>query len=225
MERFIDSSFDLDLTADEFLTKLRISEDDADDFLSVFGDIMGALKPVLYYGKEKVESNDGRNVVIGGTTFSGRVLSVNLSGVDTVYPYIMTSGREAYTLSKSYDDDLFKFWANSICETALKRAQLQGLARLTERAGGERLYSINPGSLSDWPVSQQRPLFDLLGNVYESCGVELTDSFLMIPIKTVSGIWFHSDTHYENCMLCPREGCVGRRAKFDADLFKKTFGE
>ncbi len=225
MERFIETSFDLNLTSDEFIARLHISEDDKDDFLDVFNDIKNALKPVLYYGKAYVESNDGRNVVIDGTLFTGRVLSVNLSGVETVYPYIMTSGREAYTLSKSYNDDLFNYWANSICETALKRAQAQGLKRLTELVGDKQLYSINPGSLSDWPVSQQKPLFELLGNVYESCGVELTDSFLMIPIKTVSGIWFQSETHYENCMLCPREGCMGRRAKFDAELFKKTFGE
>ncbi len=43
----------------------------------------------------------------------------------------------------------------------------------------------SPGYCS-WPVSDQQKLFALLGE--HTCGVKLTDSSLMLPIKSVSGI-------------------------------------
>jgi len=38
-----------------------------------------------------------------------------------------------------------------------------------------------------------------------------------VPLKSGSGIWFPSESHYENCMLCPRTDCPNRRAPYDAD--------
>lgn len=39
----------------------------------------------------------------------------------------------------------------------------------------------------DWPLTQQQPLFTLLGDPEASIGVQLTDSLLMIPNKSLSG--------------------------------------
>ena len=71
---------------------------------------------------------------------------------------------------------------------------------------------MNPGPLKDWPLGEQRQLFFLFGDVKQAIGVELTESFLMYPVKSVSGIIFPTEVNYENCQLCPRENCPGRRA-------------
>ena len=81
---------------------------------------------------------------------------------------------------------------------------------------------MNPGSLPDWPISQQRPLFDLVGKAAE-IGVHLTDSYLMRPLKSVSGILFATDVTYENCQLCPVERCPNRRAPYDPTLFDRKY--
>jgi hypothetical protein len=40
----------------------------------------------------------------------------------------------------------------------------------------------------------------------------------MLPTKSVSGIFFPTETSYENCQLCPRENCPNRRAEYNKAL-------
>ncbi len=82
---------------------------------------------------------------------------------------------------------------------------------------------MNPGSLDDWPLAEQRQLFSVFGDVKKLIGVELTDSFLMVPIKSVSGVVFPTEHRFESCQLCQREGCPNRRAKYDPRLWKKRY--
>ena len=79
---------------------------------------------------------------------------------------------------------------------------------------------MNPGSLEDWPLSGQSDLFKLLNNQGNTIGVELTDSMLMIPNRTVSGIRFVSEDGYSNCELCPRDNCTHRKKPYIPDLMK-----
>jgi hypothetical protein len=53
--------------------------------------------------------------------------------------------------------------------------------------------------------------------------VELTDSFLMVPNKSVSGLRFPTETSVENCQLCPREVCPGRRTPYDPKLYEQRY--
>ena len=80
---------------------------------------------------------------------------------------------------------------------------------------------MNPGSgdVDIWPIEQQRELFSLFGDVKALIGVTLTDSFLMIPNKTVSGVFYPTEVDFVTCQLCHRERCPNRRAPFDAHLW------
>ncbi|MGE5222062.1 MAG: vitamin B12 dependent-methionine synthase activation domain-containing protein, partial [Omnitrophica WOR_2 bacterium] len=86
-----------------------------------------------------------------------------------------------------------------------------------------KLAAMNPGSLEDWPLSEQNSLFALLGDVTETTGVRLTDSMLMQPTKSVSGIYFTSAEGFASCQLCPRQACPNRRATYDPDLFQQKY--
>ena len=74
---------------------------------------------------------------------------------------------------------------------------------------------MSPGSLEDWPIQEQLPLFALLGEAPAAIGVRLTESLLMLPGKSVSGIFFPSASTFFSCRLCPRERCEGRKARYD----------
>jgi hypothetical protein len=82
---------------------------------------------------------------------------------------------------------------------------------------------MNPGSLDDWPLSEQITLFQLLGNPLEAIGVDLTESMLMIPNQSVSGIRFETEENFTSCQLCPREICAYREAPFDRKLFEEKY--
>lgn len=213
------------ITPEEAAKTLRVHEDDYDEFLDIYNEIVPLLSPAMYFGAEEIRSNDGRKVVIGDQTFESRILAVNIRDLKKVYPYVVTSGRAAYDRAMAYDDSLSSFWAHGICELALRSAMTAGFEQVKARLGVSALNAMNPGSLSDFPISEQKPLFDLLKNVEEECGVTLTDTYLMIPVKSGSGIWFESDKHYANCMMCPRVNCPNRRADYREDMFEAEYAQ
>lgn len=225
MNRWILNDLPWHVDLDDAMKRLRIPEDDADDFVSMFHTIVRKIHPVFYFGRETVESNDGHRVVIGGQTFVSRVLAVNLKNMTDVYPYVVTSGREAYEYARSIDDEFIEFWAHQVCEMALTSFRVDALKAVKQQTGLQNLSSMNPGSIASWPIDQQRPLFDLLGSVYENTGVELTPSYLMVPVKSGSGILFPTEKHFANCMLCPRDDCPNRRAPFDPNKFAAEYGD
>ena len=77
------------------------------------------------------------------------------------------------------------------------------------------------GSADIWPITQQKELFSIFGNVQDLIGVKLTDKYLMIPLKSISGIFFQTETTFVTCQLCPREACIRRRAPYSPDLVRK----
>ncbi|MBN1902577.1 hypothetical protein JW926_14730 [Candidatus Sumerlaeota bacterium] len=112
-------------------------------------------------------------------------------------------------------------WQGSVTSNP---AGMKGLNRqMEERHLLGKSASMSPGSLKDWPLEEQIPLFSLLGDTRESIGVSLTESLLMTPTKTISGIWFATEESFESCQLCPREECPARRAPYDKDLYEKKY--
>ena len=61
------------------------------------------------------------------------------------------------------------------------------------------------------------------GQYDDAIGVRLTETMLMVPNKSVSGFQFPTDVAFESCELCPREGCPGRRAIYNPELFDSHY--
>jgi hypothetical protein len=180
-------------------------------------------RPKAVYRVVRVETRGDDFVVVDGTRLTSRVLQVNLAGVHRAFVYIATCGVELETWARSLEAPLDRFQAEAIATMALMAAR-QGLVEHLEqvfRPG--RLGEMNPGSLQDWPLSEQRPIFDLLGDPEASIGVQLLDSCLMSPTKTTSGLLFSTEDGFYNCQLCPMEDCPGRRAPYDAGLYDRKY--
>ncbi len=163
-------------------------------------------------------SPEGCRIVIGGQSFESSLLLENLKDVPVAYPFVVTCGREIAEWAGGMTDPLLRFWADGISELAMQAARTSLMDHLRSAHGLGKASTMNPGSLAEWPLSQQVPLFRAIGDVEDLIGVTLTESFLMLPVKSVSGIRFPSKTNYENCMLCPREPCARRRAPYNPDL-------
>jgi hypothetical protein len=80
---------------------------------------------------------------------------------------------------------------------------------------------MSPGSLMDWPLEEQKPLFSLLKGAEKLIGVRLTENLLMIPRKSVSGIFFPTEVTFLSCQLCRREKCEWRKARYNEGLAKQ----
>jgi len=177
-----------------------------------------ALYRVAYISSK---SNDG--VVVEGVCLSSRVLRVNLEHAHRLFPYLATCGTELDDWSQTKEDVLLQYWAEEIKLMALRAAQRALNAHLMAHHAPGKTSTMSPGRVPYWPLTQQRQLFELLGNTEDAIGVRLTGSCLMVPNKSISGIRFPTEESFETCQLCPREGCPGRKAPYDAGLYDRRY--
>lgn len=189
-------------------------------------------RPRAFYKLATVQERQGDAVVIAASSgtamparFESRALRMNLDAVDQVFPYVATCGRELDAIPLAPGDIFGQFCRDTIKEMALWSALARLHEHLTEAYGLQRLASMNPGSgeASVWPIEQQRELFGFLGDVERAIGVVLSESCLMVPNKSVSGIYYPSQDGFESCQLCRQEQCPERRAEFDPRLWDRMF--
>ncbi|HNQ35125.1 MAG TPA: vitamin B12 dependent-methionine synthase activation domain-containing protein [bacterium] len=205
--------------------KLNIAGD-GEDFESLerlIAEAEAAGAPRAAYRVSYLDERHDEEVIIDRQRFRSRVLSVNLEKAHRVFPYVVTCGPELEDWSKRQSDPLFAYFADYIKQAALAASRKFAFGYIKETYRLSKFSTMAPGSLADWPIQEQRPLFDLLGPVRETTGVVLTESFLMLPTKSVSGILFPTGSSFASCMLCPREHCVGRSAPYDEKLYAEKY--
>jgi hypothetical protein len=208
--------FDLDVPA--LLKKLRIEGKPGFEArcTRLAREAVRLARPKAAYRLASVEAKGEGTVVVDGVTLTSRVLRTNLADVHRVFPFVVTCGTELAEWAESIDEMLEAFWADTIMEEALDAAFDAVTEHMVRRYDLVQTSIMNPGSLTDWPIEQQAKLFSILGDASGRIGVELTETFLMVPIKSISGLRFPSETRFENCQLCPREVCPSRRVPYDA---------
>ncbi len=175
-----------------------------------------AVYKVSYLGRKGPDT-----VEIDGIEFTSRVLRVNLDPLNRVFPYVATCGRELEAIEIPGDDLLKRYCLDAIKMSALRAAINYVSEYVQKKYAVGKLSRMNPGSLTDWPIGQQRPLFSLFGDVRKLIGVTLNSSYLMEPLKSTSGIYFPTEITFESCQLCPRGKCSGRRAAYNPELARK----
>jgi hypothetical protein len=180
-------------------------------------------RPKATYRVVRVEDRGEEHVILDGIRFNSRVLRVNLAQAHRTFAYVATCGVEVEEWAQSLPDPFDRFQADAIAGTALMTARQALTQHLEQVYQPGTLSEMNPGSLADWPVREQRPLFDLLGNPQATIGVQLLDSYLMVPTKTTSGLLFPAGDEFYNCQLCPMEDCPGRRAAYDPELYNRKY--
>ena len=168
-----------------------------------------------------IDARTEDSVTIAGHVFASRVLSRNLDGIGRVFPFVATCGTELEGLPGDKADIMASYCMDTVMMLAVQAARRHLEAFLKQTYGLGQLSRMAPGSLDDWPLEQQGPLFSLLGDVRQQTGVRLSDRFLMTPIKSVSGIYFPTEVRFESCQLCTRPNCPGRRTPYSPDISAK----
>jgi len=172
-----------------------------------------AVYDISFVGKK-----DAETVEVAGVVFRSRVLRTNLERAQKVFPYIMTIGPALEQKASGLGDLLKQYYLEEIANFVLDKGASWLTESLQTRWGFALLSNMSPGSLEDWPIGEQRPLFSLFGDTEKVIGVRLTDHMLMLPRKSISGILFPSEESFTACELCPREKCPSRRAPYDEVL-------
>ncbi len=211
--------------SDQLARQLRIKTESAQraELDELIDKAASIAKPKAMYKLAFIDEKRPNEVVIDGVTLRSRVLRVNLGVAHRVFAYLITCGMELQTWSETFDDLLYRYWADAIKQAALGAATEALTRHLATCYRLGRTATMAPGSLADWPIQEQRALFRLLGDPQLAIGVVLTESCLMVPNKTVSGLRFPTEERFESCQLCPREACPGRRAAYEPELYKNKY--
>jgi len=197
---------------------------DAGEFEDLLKTAAAVGSPKALYRECFIDARGDDTVRINGITFTSRALRMNLDKVERVFPFVATCGTELDQVTLPATDFLKQFWLDAIKAAALATATKHLNEHLARRFRLGKTICMSPGSgdVDVWPIQQQRDLFALAGDVKGLIGVELTESFLMIPNKTVSGIRFPSEVDFRTCQLCHRDNCPGRSAPFDKNLWESV---
>ena len=193
----------------------RLRVDDQGILQRLIDSAEAVIAPAAAFRVSYVEEKGDAGVVIDGVAFASRVLRRNLDGIGRVFPFVVTIGQAFDEAIDSTGDMLEKYLLDEIGTMALREARSRIEHHLRSTFALDKISCMAPGSLEDWPIEQQEPLFDLLSGVESAIGVTLTSSCLMLPRKSVSGIYFPSEVTFLSCQLCPRERCEGRKARYD----------
>ena len=193
------------------------NEEFADELSDMLDEAFPIADPVVLFGICPV-SADSQQVSVNDIVIPSELAFDKLKDKKRCFPYICSCGSALEEWSKQYaGDPLAEYWADEIKKYFLIRIRMEYNAWIKEQFKiTGHLPSLNPGSIAAWPISGQAELFAALGGreyVQTQIGVIYTDSFLMLPSKSVSGIAFESETFFENCQYCPIDNCPGRRAK------------
>ena len=222
METITDIPFTLDSVELMKQVHIRPGGDDAQEFEQLIHLARQEGKPKVLFTEVYVETRGKDGVSLNGIAFTSVMLRDNLTNVDRAFPFIATCGRELDQVYEYGGNILKQFWWDAIKTSLLMSASQYLLRVLENRYRLKKIATMNPGSGDKdvWPIEQQRQLFALLGDVRGQIGVELTDSYLMVPNKTVSGIHFPTERDFRTCQVCHREGCPNRGAPYDQALWE-----
>ncbi|MFC2019007.1 vitamin B12 dependent-methionine synthase activation domain-containing protein [Chloroflexota bacterium] len=176
------------------------------------------INPSYAYAIRDVELILGSCAVIEGPLiFQSEVIARLLELCQKAALFSVTIGGHLEEMVKQLTEDGLVLQAtvldaigSSIAERAADYVQ-DRIERIACAQGLSISRRFSPG-YCDWDVSQQRMLFRAIQD--DATEVELNESYLMLPRKSISGIIGIGPAAIENynpCKSCEQRDCIGRR--------------
>lgn len=195
-----------------------LNPDLADILYRLKKEALAVCKPRL--GIRFVTGNkiDKSHLKVGGISFQpSYIITKVLQNVDFYILMVSTVGEELDSwieAERETGDVVEAFIADGIgsalAESIVDYGQKE-VGRLLQQWGLNTSNAYSPG-YCDWDVSEQKMFFSLLPNAF--CGIHLTDSCLMLPIKSVSsliGVGVETRKKAYGCAICKNKNCYKRK--------------
>ena len=175
---------------------------------SLLGECGSLIRPAAAYTYVKIkETSDGGILMEDGKVFSSKKLAEELKCATEIAPFVTTIGpdleRRVTSIAQSR---LLDSWVLDNLGTYALRLLNRHLEEKIAAEKGWKISKFNPGSTPSWELEQQEVLFSIFskGKIKDALGVILTDKFVMMPRKSISGIMGQTMQEYHNCYECPK---------------------
>jgi hypothetical protein len=181
------------------------------------------MNPRLIFTKERIEKVErGRVYLHNGVTLKSRKLSRALHDSEELICFLTTIGEEIdFEINRVMRQGRVSraFVMDALGSVAVESIAEQFQGHMEHKYSGHDMavtLRFSPG-YCDWPIGEERKLFQLFDS--NTAGIELTDSCLMMPRKSISAVFglypFSGDSAhppYNPCVNCPKTDCLSRRA-------------
>ncbi len=173
-----------------------------------------------YVLADALESKSTRVIKASGITFnSGKIIHRMLKHSKSYAFFLVTGGPEPEKLARALISEgnylegyLVDLVASALVDLAADHLQEQ-LRNRVQSEGNQITNRYSPGYCG-WDVEEQQKLFSLFPG--GCCGISLSASSLMNPVKSISGIiGIGADVRYRDytCELCSMKDCHFRRVR------------
>jgi hypothetical protein len=160
------------------------------------------------------------HVIVKSLDFhTGRMIARNLAKSEWIAFFMMTAGRgiedwskDAIRSGESLTGYIIDLLGSEVVESAVDCMQAD-LVRQVEAEGYRITNRYSPGYCG-WQLDEQQKLFSLFPDGF--CGIRLTGSSLMTPLKSVSGmigIGREVQKTAHSCQICELRNCIYRDRK------------
>jgi hypothetical protein len=227
MKTFQFSFKDLKLTSHSIETVMGYKEGEDRDLVS-------GLIGEIFAEAEDISNIKSQYVIFDSIHFesASRILKVNdvsfginkiifgqVRKSELIAIFLSTAGSEIGIRSRQAmkDRDLLRGYIYDVIGSEIVEAAadlMQEDLQQTMMESGYRITNRYSPGYCGWDVAEQHSLFGLIPENY--CGIRLTPSALMDPVKSASGIiGIGRDVKYNpyTCRMCNQEDCVYRRLK------------
>lgn len=171
-----------------------------------------------YVLTEALDETSAEEISIPGLVFDSGKIIHNMLRHSTYYAlFVVSAGPEPEILARTLLNEgnylegyITDMVASALVDSAADQIQEQ-VRKLAEDEGLHITNRYSPGYCS-WKVEEQQKLFSLFPR--DTCGISLSESSLMIPVKSISGIiGMGSDVSYRDytCEICSMLHCQFRR--------------
>jgi hypothetical protein len=218
---------ELDIPEDigqDFLTKLmggRLNPKFEQLLIEKRGICIRNIFPKAIFQDYEIEKIEGDYVYFkSGNIFNGPNISKILKGSKIAIIFICTLGiatDQLIAATSESGDTLATIIMDSIT-TGLLGVLGEHISKIIKKEGLKEkgwasTCQYSPGQYK-WTIEEQKEIFQMVNG--EKIGVLLNKSYLMVPFKSISGVYGFGpidkiDKTRVACDLCPRENCIGRR--------------
>ena len=203
------------LDAAEFLQSLkgripRMSE----ELVPLIREAGSILEPKAVYSFVRVVAlSDDQIRLENGHALKSIVLGDTLEAGQEIVPHVITVGPRLEERASESKNMLRAYLLEKIADHALEKAT-DYLRSYTGQRLGQIISNFSPGSGTGelFAIEQQDAVFNIL-EPFKNVGVHLTPSFLMVPRKSVSGVFAATKEEYVACAHCQRQ-CESRRRPY-----------
>jgi len=182
----------------------------SDELVSLMEETRSILEPKAVYSFVRVlHLSDDQVRLENGHALRSIVLGDMLEVGQEIVPHVITVGPKLEERAHEDKNLLHAYLLEKIADHALEKTR----DYLRSYAGGRLgpiLSTFSPGSGTGelFTLEQQAALFSML-EPNKNVGVRLMSSYMMVPRKSVSGVFGATREEYVSCVHCPRQ-CESR---------------